>query len=477
MLTPLDYMNDWADGMRCLQAASRLQSKSPVSVEEARAIGYKRAEKLIAHARKCSPFYANYYASIPADSALQDYPAVNRSMLMSNFDNWSSDRRITHASVKSFLSRTDRIGERFLNDYLVWTSSGTSGQKGIYVQDIDALSVYQSLMAARYLNPRTASTSALPWSEALNANRMAMVAAIEGHFAGIVYWKWAARLNPWLTGQTRTFSILQPLPELVEQLNHWQPKYLSTYPSMLSVLAKEQDHGRLKLSPTRLLCGGEHLAKHKKQQIEAAFACVIVEDYGASEAMNMAFACEHGKLHVNTDWFILEPVDANMQPVRTGEKSVTTLVTNLANKVQPIIRYDIGDSITLNTRACTCSSPFPTMEVVGRNDDTLWMMGENNKKVPILPLTLNTVIEENAGEFGFQIIQLGPVSLSIRTQGDDTNVRSRAFERIRDSLDQYFKRIGVLPVTFEHDQEPPERDAASGKLNQVRKMGSDHSCF
>ncbi|WP_372738533.1 hypothetical protein [Neptunomonas sp.] len=476
MLTPLDFMNDWADGMRCWQATGSLQSALPASAEEARKIGRKRAEKLIAYARKFSPFYANYYASVPDGSALQDYPAVNRATLMANFDNWSSDRRITLASVKSLLSCTDRIGERFLNDYLVWTSSGTSGVKGIYVQDIHALSIYQSLMAVRYLNQLTASASALPWPETLNANRTALVAAVEGHFAGIVYWKWAARLNPWLSGQTRTFSILQPIPELVEQLNRWQPKFLSTYPSMLSVLAQEQESGRLKLSPTRLWCGGENLEKQKKQQIEAAFSCAIDEDYGASEALNMAFACEHGKLHVNTDWFILEPVDANMQPVRAGEKSATTLVTNLANTLQPIIRYDIGDSITLGTRACSCSNPLPTMEVVGRHDDTLWMMEENNKKVAILPLTLNTVIEENAGEFGFQIIQLGPDHLSIRTQGDDINARSRAFGRIRDSLEQYFKTIGVLPVTLEHDQALPARDAASGKLNQVIKMGSDHSC-
>lgn len=239
---------------------------------------------------------------------------------------------------------------------------------------------------------------------------------------------------------------------------------------MLLVLAKEQQSGRLKLSPTSLWCGGENLDTLEKNKIEATFSCAIVEDYGASEAMNMAFACEHGKLHVNTDWFILEPVDSNMQPVKPGEKSATTLVTNLANKLQPIIRYDIGDSITLHTTVCTCASPFPTMEVIGRNDDTLYLKGEKIEEVAILPLTLNTVVEENAGEFGFQIIQLGADKLAIRTQGHDINARASAFERVREALEAYFKSIGVRPVTLEHDQVLPERDKVSGKLNQVKKL-------
>lgn len=186
MLTPLDYMKDWADGMRCLQAVSTLQSAPPANAQEATEIGHKRAQELIAHARKSSPFYAKYYASIPVGSALEYYPQVNRTTLMENFDNWSSDRRITQASVKSFLSSTDRIGQRFLNDYLVWTSSGTSGEKGIYVQDIHALSIYQALMAARYLNSNSSSKSALSWPDVMNTSRMAMIAATEGHFAGIV---------------------------------------------------------------------------------------------------------------------------------------------------------------------------------------------------------------------------------------------------------------------------------------------------
>jgi hypothetical protein len=41
------------------------------------------------------------------------------------------------------------------------------------------------------------------------------------------------------------------------------------------------------------------------------------------------------------------PVDQDYRPVLPGEPSHTVLMTNLANRVQPLIRYDQGDSVTL----------------------------------------------------------------------------------------------------------------------------------
>lgn len=457
-------MTDWSDAVHCLQAAYKMQSEAIVSAESAKNKGLTRAQELIEHARTHSPFYAKLYASIPEGAALEQYPVVTRSQLMNNFDHWACDPRINKDSANEFLATTHTIGDRYLSDYLLWTSSGTSGEKGIYVQDTFALSIYQSLMAVRYKH--NDSTNDV-WRMATASNRMVMIAALEGHFAGYVLWKWAAKLNPWLTGQTKTYTILQAVTEIVAQLNEWQPKYISSYPSMLTVLAKEQASGRLNLSPNCLWCGGEQLGEQQRLQIEQAFNCKLFEDYGASEAMNMAFACEHGKLHLNTDWFILEPVDENMQAVAPGQTSTSTLLTNLANKVQPIIRYDIGDSICISETPCPCGNPLPTLQVIGRTSDTLWLPAENGDLCAILPLTLNTIVEENAKEFIFQIIQREAQTLAIRTAGKNKTIRKQAFANISESLQQYFASLHLLAVKLVHDTESPERDAISGKMKQV----------
>lgn len=61
---------------------------------------------------------------------------------------------------------------------------------------------------------------------------------------------------------------------------------------------------------------------------------------------------QQGRLRVNADWVILEPVDADHRPLPNSQVSHTTLLTNLANPAQPLIRFDIGDRILIESEAC-----------------------------------------------------------------------------------------------------------------------------
>ena len=149
------------------------------------------------------------------------------------------------------------------------------------------------------------------------------------------------------------------------------PTVLTSYPTELVLLAREQRAGRLDLDLTGIWSGGESLTGRDRAEIGAAFGCPVVDDYGASEFLNIAYDCGCGSLHLNRDWVILEPVDRDYRPVAPGEPSWTVLLTNLANHVQPIIRYDLGDSVTFAKRPCRCGSPLPALRVGGRRDDTV----------------------------------------------------------------------------------------------------------
>ncbi len=85
----------------------------------------------------------------------------------------------------------------------------------------------------------------------------------------------------------------------------------------------------------------------------------------------MAFSCDHDWLHVNSDWVILEPVEKDFHPTPAGEPSHTVLLTNLANRIQPLIRYDLGDSVLMRPDSCPCGSSLPAIRVAGRHDDVL----------------------------------------------------------------------------------------------------------
>ena len=63
------------------------------------------------------------------------------------------------------------------------------------------------------------------------------------------------------------------------------------------------------------------------------------------------------RLHLNGDWAILEPVDERAATGADRRFGCTTLLTNLANEVQPIIRYDLGDRVRIAPGGCDCGSP------------------------------------------------------------------------------------------------------------------------
>ena len=168
-----------------------------------------------------------------------------------------------------------------------------------------------------------------------------------------------------------------------------------------------------------LWSGGECLPASVRAGIEAAFGCPVVNEYGASECMSMAFGCNEGWLHVNADWVLLEPVDDEFRPTPPGEPSRTVLLTNLANRVQPIIRYDLGDSVIVNPGPCACGNPLPAIEVEGRHDDVLAMAAPDGRIVRLLPLALTTVVEDAAPASRFQIVQTAPDRLLLRLDCPD----------------------------------------------------------
>ena len=132
------------------------------------------------------------------------------------------------------------------------------------------------------------------------------------------------------------------------------------YPDALTLLAREQVAGRLAIRPALVGSGGDWLAPPARHAIGAAFGCRVRENYGAAEFPALAWECPEGSLHVGADWAIVEPVDEHYRPVPAGQPSYTALLTNLANRVQPFIRYDLGDRITVGRTPCACGSAVAT---------------------------------------------------------------------------------------------------------------------
>jgi phenylacetate-coenzyme A ligase PaaK-like adenylate-forming protein len=183
--------------------------------------------------------------------------------------------------------------------------------------------------------------------------------------------------------------------------------------------------------------------------------------------MGIAFDCDRGRLHLNADWLVLEPVDASFRPVPPGRASYTTLLTNLANRVQPIVRYDLGDSVTEIPGPCPCGSPLPPIQVEGRRDEILNLRSSSGEAVPLLPMALATVVEESPGVGSYQLLQSGPALLRIRLEEAPGHDRTRVGNDVANRLREFLSAQGLSEVVVELAEERPSRDPSGGKLRQV----------
>jgi len=331
------------------------------------------------------------------------------------------------------------------------------------------MAVYEALTSARSACGRAAPTL---WQAMLGGSRIALIAATTGHFAGFVTWERMRRLHPWLELSARTFSILEPLDQIVDQLNEWDPAMISSYPSLLAMLADERRAGRLKVRPKLLMSGGETLPPAEAHALARAFDCPVHDEYGASECMNIAWSCEQGALHLNADWVILEPVDEQMRLVPPGTASTDVLITNLMNHVQPIIRYPLGDRVTLVRGDCECGCPLPRIRVNGRHDDVIRLPGTHGKSVGILPLALETLVEEQPGIGSFQVVQTASDQLSIRIRTEASIDRATAWRSLEHRILRWLALQGVQ-ARVALDAALPELDARTGKLRRVIASGRD----
>jgi hypothetical protein len=110
---------------------------------------------------------------------------------------------------------------------------------------------------------------------------------------------------------------------------------------------------------------------------------------------------------------------------------------------------------------CDCGSSLPVIQLQGRRDDILHLRSHTGKTLKVLPLALETVLEEGAGIHWFQVIQTGPSSLQIRLQDQ------QAWPACERALSLYLQRQGLSNIQLKHDHRLPRLDPCSGKLRRI----------
>ncbi|KMO84279.1 CoF synthetase [Mycolicibacterium chubuense] len=434
----------------------------------------RRLDDIAGYARTHSRYYGRLYHDVPERiSEIGQLPVTTKADLMAHFDDWVTDMSVTRTEVEAFLADPRSIGRDFLGRYVVCTTSGATGIPAILLHDMSALTVYNVLGYVRSLPAVRLSPRQL-WALVRGRFHLAAVMVSGGHYLGNVMMARRLRTMRFRRRTQRLFSALAPIDELVRDLNAFAPVMVAGYPSALETLALERQAGSLTIHPVMVTAAGETLSAAQRRLIGTAFGCPVSNYYGSSEAVGLTFECSLQRLHVNSDWYIVEPVDDHNQPVPAGRLSDGVLVTNLANRIQPVIRYQLGDRVALMSDPCPCGSLFPVIDVVGRTDDVLVFRAPSGGEVRVLPLAIATVAEETPGLARCQLIQRTPSTLTVRMRAIDPDHETAVWGSLSRRLTEYLSALGATTVTVERSDEPPTLHPRSGKFRQVFSEIQDH---
>ncbi len=420
-----------------------------------------RLAEAVAYARTHSPYYRELYRDLPErveDPTL--LPVTSKKKLMARFDDWATDREVTIEKVRRFIEDPSLIGEKFLGKYLVATTAGTTGTPGIFVLD-------DRQFKAGRAGLRRAFGDWLTFWDFIKilprGMRTAALHATGGHFVSVATVTRMRRSSRVAARVIRDYSVHTAIPELVAELNRFRPALVAGYATVVSLLAGEREAGRLRINPVLLVVTAEGLAEQEYGRIARAFGAKVGNVWGSTEIAGVAYSCTEGWLHVIGDWALIEPVDADYRPTPPGEQSHTVLVTNLANRVQPILRYDLGDRILARPDPCPCGNPLPAIRVTGRSGDVLRFSKENGEQVSIPPLALE--IDHPAVELS-QIVQTSPASLRVRLLPAAGADPDGAWQAAHDAIRQLLTEHQLDHVAVERAREPPEQ-SPGGKYRTV----------
>jgi phenylacetate-CoA ligase len=411
------------EAIRILRAMRQYRRNAAASPEAIAALQRRKLEALVAYARRRSPFFARRYAHVPEHGfRLEDLPPVTKAEMMANFDEYCTDRRIRRDALGRFVLDPRNVGKKYLGHVAVHTS-GTGGEPALIVYDARAFAHVKAIALARGGGP-AATTERMLAALGGQRGRLAVIVMDGGLFPSVSNFVHLPRLHS-LFVDVRILSVRTPVAELAAALQEFQPEGIIGYPSTLEALAREQRAGRLDILRNRpfgsVVTLSEPLLSTARDVIGEAFDVPVYDFYATGECMYIARSCAEGSaLHVSHDMALLEVVDRDGRPVPPGTFGAKVYLTNLENRVQPFIRYEVSDVVAWEEGACACGSPFPRLKAVsGRTDDLLHVDGPDGAPETIHPYWLMVPLLGRHEIRDYQVKQVARNVLEVRVVGHD----------------------------------------------------------
>lgn len=405
----------------------------------------KQINKLMRYARKHSPYYK---LNLPEKEIkdlkeYQEIPIINKQILMENLETTNtinaSNQELNDYAIHNELQK-QYLGY-FRDRYVVGLSSGTSGNRGIYITDKKLTQQLPYIFLAR----SGISLRLLPFNILFCLRVFSQgFEDINSAFIKLTY-----------------LSTMEKVDHVISEINRLKINILLAPPSFVRLLLPY--HHRITANIKLIMTYAEVLPKIEKEKFKNIFQAQVIEIYQASEGQ-IASTCHAGNLHLNEDLVYVELFDKDGHLIEDENKIATRMiVTNLVNYAQPLIRYEMNDLIRLKS-ACSCGSKFRVIdEIIGRKDDILYFYDENYELTHLFPdLFVRWIISESDDVNEFIVInhEIGhlEIILDVKVNCNQTSLKKKLETRIMNELSEYNIINCDLMINFQDISLPKDKN-------------------
>ena len=134
-----------------------------------------------------------------------------------------------------------------------------------------------------------------------------------------------------------------------------------------------------------------------------------MDRYASKEVYDIAYQCPiTNNLHINSELMLVEVLDDDNKQCAPGQ-SGRIVVTSFYNTVQPIIRYELGDLVTL-AEPCACGRSLPAISSLDGRTRHLFKLPGGKRLALRLPHQLKKSIQASE----WQVAQVGLEAIEVR---------------------------------------------------------------